>query len=178
MKYQKGITLIEVMISILIVALGLLGMAGLATSAIKYSKMASFQSTASRMVEDYSERMRANVSGVGVDFYSQAKKYTGRSVPAAIPSCSIPGDCTSQEIAAIDLAEWNNELIRSLPAGGAWVQQSNDNNFAYDIWIFWIDPDINFGDGELNLRAGCPEEMLDLGDGDVIPNCIYQKVVI
>lgn len=177
-RYQFGSSLLEVMVSIFIVSLAFMGMAGLAASAVKYSKMATFQGGASQLIEDYAERMRANLEAARVNLYAQPESYKGERLKLSIPSCVNAAACTKEEIATIDIAEWNNALRDSLPAGGAVIRQDTENSFVYDIWVFWVDPESNFGSSSLNVNADCPADLIDLSGDELQPNCIYQRIVL
>ncbi len=59
-----GFTLLEVLIAIVVVALGLLGLAGLQVFALKNNQSASLRVAATNLTTDIIERMKANVDGV------------------------------------------------------------------------------------------------------------------
>lgn len=58
--FQTGISLIEVMVALLILAVGLLGVAMIQLNALKYSDSAILHSQASFIVYDMMDRIRAN----------------------------------------------------------------------------------------------------------------------
>lgn len=60
---QSGTTLIEVLISILVLAIGLLGAAALQLNALKYTDSSKMTSQASFIAYDMMDRIRANVDG-------------------------------------------------------------------------------------------------------------------
>lgn len=62
-RRQEGMTLIEVLIAMLILAIGLLGGAGLQLNALKYTRSALMNTQASFIAQDLLERMRANAGG-------------------------------------------------------------------------------------------------------------------
>ncbi|MGB5261738.1 MAG: type IV pilus modification protein PilV [Gammaproteobacteria bacterium] len=59
-----GLTLLEVMITLLILSVGLLSLAALQTRALRLAETAGMQDRAMRLVRDISERMRGNPAGV------------------------------------------------------------------------------------------------------------------
>jgi type IV pilus assembly protein PilV len=61
--HQSGMTLIEVLISVLILAIGLLGAAALQLNALKYTDSSTMTSQASFIAYDMLDRIRANVDG-------------------------------------------------------------------------------------------------------------------
>ncbi|PBP92608.1 type IV pilus modification protein PilV [Pseudomonas congelans] len=60
---QTGMTLIEVLVSVLILAIGLLGAAAIQLNALKYTDSATMSSQASFIAYDMMDRIRANVDG-------------------------------------------------------------------------------------------------------------------
>ena len=98
-----GFTLIEVMISLFILAIGLLGMAALQNQALKFSHAASIDSQAQYLMTDIAERIRANRGNdlYVIDFIENA--------PAALVDCGMTS-CTSDEMAAWDLTQWRAKV--------------------------------------------------------------------
>ena len=64
MKTNTGFTLIEVLIAMLVLAVGLLGLAGLQATSLKNNQSAYNRSQATQLAYDMADRMRANVAGV------------------------------------------------------------------------------------------------------------------
>ncbi|AHG41066.1 pilus assembly protein PilV [Pseudomonas syringae CC1557] len=60
---QTGMTLIEVLVSVLILAIGLLGAAAIQLNALKYTDSSTMSSQASFIAYDMMDRIRANVDG-------------------------------------------------------------------------------------------------------------------
>lgn len=67
MKCQKGFTLLEVLIAVLVLAVGLLGFAGLQLSSINNNQEAALQSQALAVANDLTSRMRANLDYINWD---------------------------------------------------------------------------------------------------------------
>lgn len=97
---QRGTSLLEVMITIVILAFGLLGLAGL-QGKIQLAEVESFQrAQATLLLADMSERISAN--------RSDAVSYVASNVGTGD---SQPADCTTLAIgAARDICEWSNAL--------------------------------------------------------------------
>jgi len=66
---QRGFSLLEVLISMVIIAVGLLGLSGLQIASLKGTTNAHSRNVASLLVMELSERMRANPLGVAGAFY-------------------------------------------------------------------------------------------------------------
>src|SRR5215510_11075504 len=58
---QRGLSMIEVLVAIVIISLGLLGMAGLQASGLRTSQSAFYRAQAAQFANDMAERMRANL---------------------------------------------------------------------------------------------------------------------
>ncbi len=107
---QAGTTLIEVLISLLILAIGLLGMSGLQTVSLRSTQSAYLRTQASIASNDIVERVRANLQGVEANSYNNIDG----EVTAA---CNTAVGCNFSELAANDIAEWKVALAADLPAG-------------------------------------------------------------
>lgn len=179
-RNQRGASLLEVLITILIMSFGLLGIAGLTAASLQATKMAQFQTTGLQLVNDYAERMRGNALGVGANAYDMTASYTGSTASVTVPTCATADACTSAELASIDRAEWTNNLRQRLPAGGAYVQR---NGLTVDVWIMWQEPNQRFDDDSDLAVAGtggsqCPAAALAGYSGDPPPICMYYRVSI
>jgi type IV pilus assembly protein PilV len=103
---QQGFTLLEVLIALLVLSIGLLGLAALQTTGLRSNEMASMRTTSTQLAYDISDRMRANPAGVAANEYVLA----GGAVP------------TGTSVAALDLIAWYNAVIL-LPGGRASIVQ-------------------------------------------------------
>ena len=65
MKTNSGFTLIEVLIAMLVLAVGLLGLAGMQATGIRNNLSAYNRSLATQLAYDMADRMRSNVADAG-----------------------------------------------------------------------------------------------------------------
>lgn len=118
---QRGFSLIEVLVTIVVVSFGMLGFAGLLNESIVSNRQAHMRSQATLLAHDIVERMRVNrpaaVSG----------SYT-------IALATSPGGST---LAAADLVEWKSLLGSYLPAGDGSVVV--DGSGGVTVVITWDD---------------------------------------
>lgn len=98
-RYQYGVSLIEVMIAVFVLAIGLLGAAGMQLSALKYTDSSRVNTQASFIVYDIIDRMRANADPLQLPQYAIASL-------AAVPGAA--GNICDQDL--IDFAENLNSL--------------------------------------------------------------------
>jgi type IV pilus assembly protein PilV len=136
-----GASLVEVLVSILLAAIGLLALAGANVASIRYSKMSQYRGTATLLASDLAERMRANQAGlasyvVSADFDGQATQ------PSATTACEgYSNTCTSAALAAYDMAIWQRLVRSQLPEGSVFVTPSTSLTvLAADVWVAWRDP--------------------------------------
>ena len=108
MQKQTGFTLIEVLVTVVILAVGLLGLAGLQATSLKFNSTAYQRSQATSLAYDIADRMRANVVAARGSNVVPAGAY-GIALGAAAP--------TGTTLAAIDLQEWRRALANTLPSG-------------------------------------------------------------
>jgi type IV pilus assembly protein PilV len=100
---QRGLTLIEVMISMLLLAFGLLGMLGLKATALKQTGDANSRTVASIHANDILDRMRANPVRATTGQYA-----IGLADPAPVGPANV---------AQVDLAQWRARIVEQLPGG-------------------------------------------------------------
>lgn len=112
-SYQAGFTLIEVLVAALVLAIGLLGLAGLQTRGLRHNHSAYLRTTATAMAYDLSDRMRTNLAAFQQGNYNNPA--------AADHGCVWNGSsvstCTPQQKAEHDFKEWTDTLAQNLPAG-------------------------------------------------------------
>ena len=112
---QSGFTMLEVLISIMIISIGLLGLAGLQTLSLKGSQSAYFRSVATQLAYDMGDRMRGNLTGV----YSQSYNRTGVTTDysTAVAACGLTTGCSAAQLAQNDAKEWQDLVANLLPGG-------------------------------------------------------------
>jgi type IV pilus assembly protein PilV len=107
---QRGVTMLEVLIAILIISVGLLGTAGLQAVSLRASIAANERTTATLLAYDAADRMRANKAGFALGAYHN---YTATQNT----NCLAAAGCTPQQLAQHDMWEWNNAITLALPSG-------------------------------------------------------------
>ena len=149
---QHGFTMLEVLISIVVIAFGMLGVAGLQAFALKNSQGATYRSVATVLATDLIDRMRANpVAATSGLYASGATQGTVADEPNA--NCLNTTGCNTAALAAHDLKEWQLAIAAALPGGVGYVCQDGENvndgtgpadakcsgSGPYVIKIWWID---------------------------------------
>jgi len=126
----SGFTLIEVLVAMLLLTMGLLGLAALQVSSLNFNQSAYNRSVATELANDLADRMRANVSGVA------AYTATAPTVAKTIVNCKNSIGCSPANMAENDLYEWNQVVTNALTNG---VGQITVANSIFTISISWLD---------------------------------------
>lgn len=153
----SGSSLIEVMISIFVMAVGLLGLASLQVNSMKFEKSSSQRAEASQAAYDLSERIRANSVGAALN-YSYGTNYAVSSVASHVPpnACDI-ATCTEQQIAANDIEDWLRGLQRRIAGGTGYVSVVPGTSvLTFDVAIMWNEQGLNVADANCPAGAAAP----------------------
>jgi type IV pilus assembly protein PilV len=115
---QHGFSLIEVLVSVIVLSFGLLGMVGLQAASLQANREARLQSTAVRLGEEMGELMRSNKI-TSIQNTEAANPYLISSMTATSPGCGYPtsaaGCVTAEETAQRDVFEWLERVDSELP---------------------------------------------------------------
>jgi len=138
---HAGFAMMEVLVTIIVIAIGAMGLAGLQLTSMKFNKESAIRSKATLLAIELSDRMRSNMAGVKAGYYTENNGYTAAITSLAAitaPSCGTTTDCTSANLANLDLSDWRTSILASLPQGtGAIVPVGNNDAYAYDIVVMW-----------------------------------------
>jgi len=154
-SFQQGSSLIEVLISILILAVGILGMGGLQLTSLQSSSDSVLRTQAVYMSYEILDRIRAN-STAAMTAIKNTSVELGE--PSVSESC-VTGTCTAAELFAFDILEWKCSLGKysaaeacktivdsggslvslesGLPEGDGSIIINSDN--SYTITIQWVE---------------------------------------
>lgn len=145
MRRQLGFNLMEVMVALVILSIGILGMAKLQVIGVKQNQSAYMRSQATLFAYDLIDRMRVNRDAID--------SYLNVVSGAANASCLEAAGCSKENMAANDLSEWFATIKRELPEGSGRVCRSDkaddangapeceDNNSDHPVvvYIWWDD---------------------------------------
>jgi type IV pilus assembly protein PilV len=131
---KKGFTLVEVLITVVILALGLLGLAGLQISSLRDNLSAEHRAKAAQLAYDMADRMRSNTNRGNLPQLDDYKNLAASENTACV-SVPVIG-CTATEQAQHDKFEWEREIANALPAGQGSIDVSVG---VYSITVAWDD---------------------------------------
>jgi type IV pilus assembly protein PilV len=130
-RRNGGFTLIEVLVALVIMSVGMLGIAGLYVHSMQAGRTSILHHNAVTLAGDVADRIRANPTA--------AAAYTAAG---ADNNCVLGGiDCTPIEMAANDIFVWDEQAVDTLPTGTVTIVF--DNAVAppeYEITIAWEEP--------------------------------------
>lgn len=141
---QSGFSLIEVLVSSFILAVGLLGVSSMQFASLKNNLGAYHQSQANVIMKDVLDRVRANREGFVAGEYDAAD--TGGTVPTAQACITATAGCTTAELALQDIREFasyfndvdsaGSNFVPSIPGGRLIIQRDATNSLA-TVTIYW-----------------------------------------
>lgn len=154
MQRQDGTTLMEVLVSLLVLSGGMLGMASVQTVSLRNNQTAYYRTQATALSGDMVERLRANIAGVQTSSYDDV-------AGAETATCFTAVGCNAAQMAGQDIFDWSAQVTAALPGGASIVCLDSTGNDGtpgtencdglgrvYAIKIWWDDN----RDGTANQR--------------------------
>ena len=111
MKSQNGFTLVETLVALVVLAIGMLGIAALYLTSLQAGRTAIYRTQAVNLAADLADRIRANraaIADYGIIFADAS---------VDVPACYTTIGCTPAELAASDLSRWKADITQLLPNG-------------------------------------------------------------
>lgn len=180
-RRQRGATLLEVLVAVLLMSFGVLALAGMQAYSVVAQKNAANRASAGALAAELAELVRLNPLALAQGNYDVVLMGTAGLpiVPAAL--CDFP-DCTAASLAARDLASIQSRVRALLPRGGVELARPSDSQTQADIWILWEEPAIFAGqqaDGTARLTElqsdNCPASAKKWPSTST-PRCFYMAV--
>lgn len=116
---QRGVSLIEVLVTVLVLSIGILGISGLGA----FGKRATFEavqrSTASELAYALLEEMRGNKRAIPTVYLVVGDLGRGSLDPEPMPACnSVGANCTADDFAMHSLWAWERMLDSGMETAG------------------------------------------------------------
>ncbi len=124
-KNQSGVTLVESMIALLVISIGLLGIAALQITAMSQNTSALNHSQAVWIAYNMSDRIRANIT--------QFNNYDGIDTTTVYTQDCMAAACTNAQMLTADAADWT-ALVASLPGGRGVIGSNADGLLVSVMW--------------------------------------------
>ena len=152
---QAGFTLLEVLIALLVISIGLLGIAGMQALAINNTSIARVQSLAALQAASLASAMQANEA-----YWQKTGATTNTAVNGAVlTDASLNGqtaDCLTTvcsipvQMAAWDVKQWGQDLQNLLPGGNGQILCTNNVGIPITctISVFWQEKTVGLNAGQ------------------------------
>lgn len=169
----RGVSLIEVLISIVLVSIVLLGAAGMALTSMNENQSAYYRSQANALAYDMADRIRLN-SGFALldDDNYEFNSGIVADIPSAVACPTAVGGCSSSDQASQDLREWAENFIdlagigvdgagyqALIPNAVGQIVRNDANPEQFTVTISWQESDWNVSGGN---NKGNKSHQLDL----------------
>lgn len=153
-SFSGGVTLIEVLVAVIVLSIGLLGIAGLQAATVKYKINSWARSANAVLLSDLTDRIRMNTDVAGPNFERAAATQayvldktwaTQQSEALSLvredqlnPACNSGSTiCSDVQRAAFDILAWRKKVNTSLPQGGAFIE--GDKGLGFVVTLMWFD---------------------------------------
>jgi len=134
LRQQSGLGLIEVLVTVLVLGIGILGVASTQVVSLQMNSQSQSRSQAVLLAEDLLDRIRANSDNPGT--YALGQGNAQGADNGACDTSFVPANAT---VAANDIADWENNLACLLPAAQRTVAV---NGNTVTVTIDWDQNDL------------------------------------
>lgn len=149
-----GFSLIEVLVALAVLSIGLLGLAALQTTGLKFNHQSYERTQAVLQAYDIIDRMRANKSGTGGTINTAYNSVALGNLPTISQYCTTASTCTGDQLALFDIRSWNATNASVLSEGRGAICKGNFTNVnneptgctpggsIYSVAITWRENDL------------------------------------
>jgi len=122
LRRRRGVTLVEMLVALLVISIGLLGLAGLQNVSLQYNHSSYLRTNANNLAYDIADRMRANRDAARNGQYN----------------ISFGATPSGGGVVGNDLQEWISAIETTLPDGQGEIEVQGDDRIT-TIRIRWLD---------------------------------------
>jgi type IV pilus assembly protein PilV len=135
---QNGFSMLEILISLVIIAIAMLGAAGLQLNVMRLNNGSQSRTQAIFLAADMAERLETNKVGAVAGSYNMPAQWTNVSSVAGTDCTATT--CDSPSLAAWDISMWGQSISSLLP-NACWGVTTTTvaNPITYTIHIGWVD---------------------------------------
>jgi type IV pilus assembly protein PilV len=174
---QRGFSMLEVMIVLLVLSFGLLAVAGLQANTAKFKINSWARSAAAVQFSALADSIRANPSAAGSDYFATSAVTSAYGVNAnwatqqadalAISrDCSMTS-CTDAQRAEFDLLSWRRDVRRLLPQGAVVV--TGNRSAGINTTIAWFDKQFVEPSGAMGRSDVCAATLTGVAQVNCCP---------
>ena len=128
LKTACGFTLVELLVSVLVFAIGLLGLTYLQITGLRTNQMSLMRTQATAEAYNMADRLRSNPTA------ARAGNYNGAPAASAQNCMGDGNSCTPAQMAAFDRNAWLASMGQ-LPSGAATI--TNNGSDSFSIFVRW-----------------------------------------
>lgn len=181
MKSQHGAGLIEALVAILVLSIGLLGMLGMQTAALRYEQSSWIRGALSINFGSLADRVRANSSALETAYSNTGTYAAERAAIEADPAFFTPttdcdtASCTAAQLAVYDMLIWRRELNSQLPGAAGFIVPSGTKgiDLRFLVTVAWFDKDnANTAGTALSSPAICTAATAGIASRNCCPSAL------
>jgi type IV pilus assembly protein PilV len=164
---HSGFSMIEVLVTLLIISLALLGTAGLQAYAMRQNQGSQFRTQAIFLAADLAERMEANKAAAVIDGSYVVAQTAAADYAIAESTACIDAPCDRAQLAAFDLAQWQDMVadpLRLPQSSWSVTQTVVGNPSTYTITIGWVDRMTDTTQGAFDAGTGVGSNAAGTGE--------------
>jgi type IV pilus assembly protein PilV len=188
-RRQSGATLIEILVTFLVLAFGILSLGSLQAFSVASAANAANRAVATALAAELTEMIRANPTGFRDGNYDatidSSTFYTSSSVTelASGTLCVYP-NCTVSTLATMDMTTISARLRASLRYGALHLERPGASTTQADVWIVWAESNTySSRDSVSGSDVGSTERTFDNCPSGLrllnpLPRCFYVRVTI
>ncbi len=131
----NGFSLVEMLVALLVISIGMLGLAALYVETLRLNRTAIYRTRAVTLASDMAERIRANAGSTAGYAGAGANSGCNDGAAAAV-------ECTAAQMAVQDVFDWQQTAQTVLPGGTATigvVAAGNGTANVYTLTITWTE---------------------------------------
>lgn len=148
-KCHRGVTLIEVLVAMVVMSIGMLGIAGLQVATAKFQQGSRIRGMLAPMLSDITNRVRSNSLQAGDDAATGAESTSSYALSGTwdaqqstsltvSKNCEGEGvNCTNAERSTYDMIAWRQKVRAGIPQGAALLTGSRKSGFQ--VTFMWMD---------------------------------------
>jgi type IV pilus assembly protein PilV len=133
---MSGITMVESLVALVVISVGMLGIAGMYLASLQAGRSASLRTQAINLASDMADHIRANQ--LGRKYYKANADDKGEQKDCATKSCS------TEEVAKNDIYVWKQQISAALPANANGQLKFTDNlrpiPDVCEVLVTWREP--------------------------------------
>ena len=129
----RGFTIVEALVALIVLAVGMLGIASLYVTTLRASGSAGSRMQAINLASDLADRIRANRTAEAA--------YAGAAAANGTSCIGTGVSCTPDQMAAHDLFVWQAAIQATLPGppAGTVTVNAGTNPPSYQIQVSWVE---------------------------------------